>query len=32
MDEIWVLMIINDKGQMVGFYGYQLVSDFENEE
>jgi hypothetical protein len=20
-----VLMIINDKGQMVGFYGYQLV-------
>jgi hypothetical protein len=20
-----VLMIINDKGQMVGFYGYQLI-------
>ncbi len=24
-----VLMIINDKGQMVGFYGYQLISEYE---
>ena len=27
-----VLMIINDKGQMVGFYGYQLITKYEEEQ